>query len=114
MSRPHQASGYTAGPDGGCLEIGALLFPEHRRHGVGTAAQRLLTEYLLATTLANRIQAITNVDNLAEQRALERIGFRREASCMASPSTVDARPTACSTPALETTPRDRRSPVRRL
>jgi RimJ/RimL family protein N-acetyltransferase len=27
---------------------------------------------------AHRIQAITNIDNLAEQRALERIGFRRE------------------------------------
>jgi [ribosomal protein S5]-alanine N-acetyltransferase len=30
------------GPDGGCLEIGALLFPEHRGRGLGTAAQRLL------------------------------------------------------------------------
>jgi RimJ/RimL family protein N-acetyltransferase len=35
-------------------------------------------EYLFATTLANRLQAITVVENLAEQRALERIGFRRE------------------------------------
>jgi RimJ/RimL family protein N-acetyltransferase len=66
------------GPDGGCLEIGALLFPEHRGHGLGTAAQRLLVEYLFATTLANRLQAITDVENLAEQRVLERIGFRRE------------------------------------
>jgi [ribosomal protein S5]-alanine N-acetyltransferase len=66
------------GPDGGCLEIGALLFPEHRGRGHGTAAQRLLVEYLFATTLANRLQAITDVENLAEQRVLERIGFRRE------------------------------------
>jgi ribosomal-protein-alanine N-acetyltransferase len=66
------------GPEGGCLEIGALLFPEHRGRGVGTAAQRLLVEYLFATTLANRLQAITDVENLAEQRVLERIGFRRE------------------------------------
>ena len=66
------------GPDGGCLEIGALLFPEHRGRGLGTAAQRLLVEYLFATTLANRLQAITDVENLAEQRALERIGFRHE------------------------------------
>jgi ribosomal-protein-alanine N-acetyltransferase len=66
------------GPDGGCLEIGALLFAEHRGRGLGTAAQRLLVEYLFATTLANRLQAITDVENLAEQRALERIGFRRE------------------------------------
>ena len=68
----------TGAPDGGCLEIGALLFPEHRGRGLGTAAQGLLVEYLFATTLANRLQAITNVENLAEQRALERIGFRRE------------------------------------
>jgi [ribosomal protein S5]-alanine N-acetyltransferase len=66
------------GPDGGCLEIGILLFPEHRGHGLGTAAQRQLVEYLFATTLANRLQAITDVENLAEQRALERIGFRHE------------------------------------
>ena len=68
----------TGGPEVGCLEIGALLFPEHRGQGHGTAAQRLLVEYLFATTLANRLQAITNVDNIAEQKALERIGFRRE------------------------------------
>jgi RimJ/RimL family protein N-acetyltransferase len=65
-------------PDGGCLEIGALLFPEHRGRGLGTAAQGLLVEYLFATTLANRLQAITDVENLAEQRVLEGIGFRRE------------------------------------
>jgi ribosomal-protein-alanine N-acetyltransferase len=66
------------GPEGGCLEIGALLFPEHRGRGLGTAAQRLLVDYLFATTLANRLQAITDVENVVEQRALERIGFRRE------------------------------------
>jgi RimJ/RimL family protein N-acetyltransferase len=65
-------------PRGGCLEIGALLFPEHRGRGLGTVAQRLLVEYLFATTLANRLQAITDVNNPAEQRVLEQIGFRRE------------------------------------
>jgi len=68
----------TSGPEAGCLEIGALLLPEHRGRGLGTAAQRLLAECLFATTLANRLQAITDVDNLAEQRALERAGFRRQ------------------------------------
>jgi GNAT superfamily N-acetyltransferase len=53
------------GPEGGCLEIGALLFPEHRGRGFGTAAQRLLVDYLFGTTLANRLQAITDVENLA-------------------------------------------------
>jgi [ribosomal protein S5]-alanine N-acetyltransferase len=68
----------TGGPKAGRLEIGALLFPERRGQGHGTAAQRLLAEYLFATTLANRLQAITDVENIAEQNALERAGFRRE------------------------------------
>ncbi|HKO83071.1 MAG TPA: GNAT family protein [Actinomycetota bacterium] len=68
----------TGGPEVGCLEIGALLFSEHRGQGRGTAAQRLLVEYLFATTLANRVQAITNVENIAEQKVLEQAGFRRE------------------------------------
>jgi ribosomal-protein-alanine N-acetyltransferase len=66
------------GPPGGCLEIGILLFPEHRGRGLGTAAQRALTSYLFAITLANRLQAITDLENIPEQRALERVGFRRE------------------------------------
>lgn len=35
-------------------------------------------EYLFATTPAYRLQAGTEVDNLAEQKALERVGFRKE------------------------------------
>ncbi len=66
------------GADGGCYELGILLFPEHRGRGLGSAAQRLLVEYLFATTLANRLEAITDTRNVAEQRALERVGFRRE------------------------------------
>ena len=42
------------GPDGGWLEIGALLIPEHRGRGLGTAAQRLLVEYLFAARSATR------------------------------------------------------------
>jgi [ribosomal protein S5]-alanine N-acetyltransferase len=68
----------TGGPEAGCLEIGVLLFPEHRGRGLGTAAQQQLVEYLFATTLANRLQAITDVENIGEQKALERAGFRRE------------------------------------
>jgi Acetyltransferase (GNAT) domain len=43
----------TGGPEIGCLQIGILLFPEDRGQGLGTAAQRLLAQYLFATTLAN-------------------------------------------------------------
>jgi RimJ/RimL family protein N-acetyltransferase len=63
---------------GAMYEIGIALFPEHRGHGVGTTAQRLLVEYLFDTTPAHRLEAFTEVDNVAEQRALERVGFERE------------------------------------
>jgi RimJ/RimL family protein N-acetyltransferase len=66
------------GPKGGCLELGALLLPEHRGRGLGSTAQRLLVDYLFATTPVHRLQAVTDVDNVIEQRALERVGFRRE------------------------------------
>lgn len=62
----------------GNFEIGIALFQEHRGHGIGTQAQRQLVRYLFSTTPANRLQAGTDIDNLAEQRALERVGFCRE------------------------------------
>ena len=66
------------GTQAGVWEIGALLFPEHRGRGWGTAAQQLLVEYLFATTTAHRLWAGTGSDNPAEQRALEKCGFTRE------------------------------------
>lgn len=67
----------TSGPQG-CFEIGILLLPDHRGHGHGTIAQRLLADYLFTTTTVHRLEATTEVDNIAEQRALERAGFVRE------------------------------------
>ena len=58
--------------------IGITILPEHRGHGHGTAAQRMLADHLFATTEANRVEATTDVHNIAEQRALERAGFQRE------------------------------------
>jgi ribosomal-protein-alanine N-acetyltransferase len=63
---------------GAIYEMGIALLPEHRGRGVGTAAQRLLVDYLFATTPAHRLQALTEVENLAEQRSLEKVGFERE------------------------------------
>jgi RimJ/RimL family protein N-acetyltransferase len=63
---------------GAIYEIGIALFPEHRGHGVGTTAQRLLVQYLFDTTPAHRLEAYTEVENVAEQRALEKVGFERE------------------------------------
>jgi len=60
------------------FEIGIALFPDHRGHGVGTEAQRQLVEYLFQTTIVHRLEAGTELDNIAEQKALEKVGFRRE------------------------------------
>jgi ribosomal-protein-alanine N-acetyltransferase len=60
------------------LEIGIALLPEHRGKGYGSAAQSALVDYLFATTAVHRIQATTAAGNLAEQKALEKVGFRRE------------------------------------
>lgn len=68
------------GPGSACqaLNIGISLLPGFRGRGYGAAAQRALAEYLFATTLTERIEAETDVENIAEQRALERAGFTRE------------------------------------
>ena len=66
------------GRKGWAWEIGILLAPEYRGRGVGTTAQMLLTEYLFDTTVVHRLCAITELDNQAEQRSLEKVGFRRE------------------------------------
>ena len=60
------------------LDVGVALLPKARGRGVGTAAQRLLVEYLFQSTSVHRVQASTDVDNVAEQRALARAGFVRE------------------------------------
>ena len=61
-----------------CYNIGILLLPKERGQGLGSAAQCLLADYLFCTTLANRVEAGTEAENIAEQRALEKAGFQRE------------------------------------
>lgn len=65
-------------PSSYCWEIGIVLLPEARGRGYGTQAQRLLASYLFAHTTGHRIWAVTEADNIAEQRALEKAGFTRE------------------------------------
>jgi len=61
-----------------CLVIGILLHPDHRGTGIGTVAQQLLAAYLFDTTPVHRIEATTEANNIAEQRALEKAGFHKE------------------------------------
>ncbi len=61
-----------------CWNIGVAMLPEVRGLGYGTEAQRMLAEYLFAHTQVNRVEAMTEVTNTAEQWALEKAGFIRE------------------------------------
>jgi ribosomal protein S18 acetylase RimI-like enzyme len=68
------------GPNTGsrAFNVGIGLAVEFRGRGVGTIAQRLLVEHLFGRTAVRRIEASTDVENHAEQRALEKVGFQRE------------------------------------
>ncbi|CAN5903745.1 GNAT family protein [soil metagenome] len=68
------------GPDEGsqAYNIGITLSPDYRGKGYGSEAQRLFADYLFSTHTVMRIEASTDVANLAEQRALEKAGFTRE------------------------------------
>ncbi len=66
------------GPTASNWALGIGLAPEFRGLGYGSEAQRLLVRYLFAHTQVNRIEATTEITNVAEQRALEKAGFTRE------------------------------------
>ncbi|HXM54029.1 MAG TPA: GNAT family protein [Candidatus Dormibacteraeota bacterium] len=69
---------YGPNPESAAWNIGIELLPEARGRGCGSEAQRLLAHYLFATTPLHRVEAVTDVDNAAELRALASAGFRRE------------------------------------
>jgi RimJ/RimL family protein N-acetyltransferase len=71
--------GYGPGQPSRCPNIGISIWdPADRGGGRGTEAQRMLVDVLFSGTTINRIEASTDVTNLAEQRALEKAGFTRE------------------------------------
>jgi len=61
-----------------CWNIGIGMLPKVRGLGYGTEAQRLLVDYLFAHTQVNRVEAVTESTNTAEQWALSKAGFTRE------------------------------------
>ncbi len=72
------AVGYGPNAESTAWNVGIALVPEARGQGHGTDAQALLAAYLFENTDVNRIEAQTDVDNIAEQRSLEKAGFVRE------------------------------------
>jgi RimJ/RimL family protein N-acetyltransferase len=68
---------YGPTPGSRALSIGISLVEEHRGRGIGAVAQRLLAEELHDRDIV-RVEACTDVGNVAEQRSLERAGFTLE------------------------------------
>ena len=64
------------GPTAGSrtINIGISLLEEYRGMGIGAVAQRLVAEELHARGVV-RVEAQTDVTNIAEQRALAKAGF---------------------------------------
>jgi RimJ/RimL family protein N-acetyltransferase len=58
--------------------IGIWLATGVRGRGHGTETQRQLADLFFLHTNVNRVEAHTDAKNLAEQRALEKAGFRQE------------------------------------
>lgn len=81
------------GPNAGSLawNVGIGLAPSARGRGIGPVAQRLLAQVLFATTPIDRVEASTDVENLAEQRALEKAGFTREGVLRSAQARRDGR-----------------------
>jgi RimJ/RimL family protein N-acetyltransferase len=69
---------YGPSPWSDAWNFGIELRPEARGQGLGAEAQRLLAEFLFATYDLNRVEASTDVENVAEQRSLAKAGFVRE------------------------------------
>jgi RimJ/RimL family protein N-acetyltransferase len=69
---------YGPSPTSDALQIGIELIPPARGQGLGTEAQRLIADYLFGATAVNRVEASTDIENLPEQRSLEKAGYGRE------------------------------------
>jgi RimJ/RimL family protein N-acetyltransferase len=65
-------------PVGKLLEIGYSLVPSERGKGWCTEAVGIMVDYLFLSKDIIRIQAHTDVRNVASQKVLEKVGFKKE------------------------------------
>jgi len=65
---------YGPTPGSRALNIGVSLVEAYRGKGIGSIAQRLLAEELHSQGIV-RVEAQTDVENIAEQRSLKKAGF---------------------------------------
>lgn len=73
----HRVS-YGPNAESSAWNFGIDIIPDARGQGLGSDAQRLLAAWLFEHTEAHRVEASTDIENIAEQRALEKAGFTRE------------------------------------
>jgi ribosomal-protein-alanine N-acetyltransferase len=59
-------------------EIGYAIVPSERGKGYCTEATQLMVDYLFLSKGIARIQATTHTKNVASQKVLEKVGFKRE------------------------------------
>ncbi len=59
-------------------EIGYALMPSERKLGYMTEAAKLIVEYLFSTKDIDRVEALTDLENVPSQGVLEKAGFKRE------------------------------------
>ncbi|MCC6460831.1 MAG: GNAT family N-acetyltransferase [Saprospiraceae bacterium] len=62
---------------GNDLEIGYGLLPEHWGRGLATEIAQAICHYALTRFDVPRVLAVTDPDNIASQRVLEKCGFRQ-------------------------------------
>ncbi|MEZ5117216.1 MAG: GNAT family protein [Candidatus Nanopelagicales bacterium] len=94
------------GPNAGSLawNVGIALATSVRGRGVGSLAQRLLARHLFDTTPIDRVEASTDVTNVAERRALERAGFTFEGVLRGAQARTDGRHDLAAYAVLRTDP----------
>jgi len=65
-------------PEGKLLAIAYSLIPSERGKGYCTEAVKIMVDYLFLSRDIVRIQAHTDVRNVASQKVLEKTGFKKE------------------------------------
>ena len=60
------------------FEIGYVLVPNERQKDYCTEAVTIMLDYLFLSRNIVRIQALTDAENMASQRVLQKVGFKKE------------------------------------
>lgn len=64
--------------DEGAATVGYWIARESRGRGIATEALRLVSRWVLTALAVERLELVTEPENVASQRVAEKAGFRRE------------------------------------